>query len=257
MDVKKMLAVGAAVVGTVAMADIVSSSVVGYKNESIGAFNITATPFVMVNGSEAWKLGDITPNANWIEMSDTIQTFTAAGKADVAYMYITKDTAEAYGVTPGWYNTEDVMAETPMNNVSIPYTYGYVAASGASGAALTFAGAVKDEVTEIPVGGFTLTANVTPVDLTLGDIKPNANWIEMSDTIQTFTPAGKADVAYMYITKDTAEAYGVTPGWYNTEDVMAETPMNSISIPAGYGFVASSGASGATLTLPNPLGSKE
>ena len=29
MDVKKMLAVGAAVVGTVAMADIISSSVVG------------------------------------------------------------------------------------------------------------------------------------------------------------------------------------------------------------------------------------
>ena len=29
MDVKKMLAVGAAVVGTVAMADVISSSVVG------------------------------------------------------------------------------------------------------------------------------------------------------------------------------------------------------------------------------------
>ena len=29
MDIKKMLAVGAAVVGTVAMADVVSSSVVG------------------------------------------------------------------------------------------------------------------------------------------------------------------------------------------------------------------------------------
>ena len=230
-----------------------SANVVGYKNESIGSFNITATPFIQVNGGEAWTLGDIVPNANWIEMSDTIQTFTAAGKADVAYMYITKDTAEAYGVTPGWYNTEDVMAETPMNSVSIPYTYGYLAASGASGAALTFSGAVKDAVTEIPVGGFTLTANVTPVDLTLGNITPNANWIEMNDTIQTFTAAGKADVAYMYITKDTAEAYGVTPGWYNTEDVMAETPMNSVSVPAGYGFLASSGASGATITLPNPL----
>jgi hypothetical protein len=122
---------------------------------------------------------------------------------------------------------------------------------------LTFSGAVKDAVTEIPVGGFTITANVTPVDLTLGDIKPNANWIEMTDTIQTFTPAGKADVAYMYVTKETAEAYSVTPGWYDLLDDMAEHPMNDVSIPAGYGFVAASGASGATLTLPNPLGSKE
>lgn len=190
-------------------------------------------------------------------MSDVIQTFTAAGKADVAYMYVTKETAEAYSVTPGWYNTEDVMAETPMNSVSIPFTAGYVAKSGASGAALTFSGAVKDAVTEIPVGGFTITANVTPVDLTLGDIEPNANWIEMSDIIQTFTPAGKADVAYMYVTKETAEAYSVTPGWYNTEDVMAETPMNDVSVPAGSGFVAKSGASGATITLPNPLAAKE
>ena len=226
----------------------------GYKNESIGQFNITATPFLQVNGGEAWTLGDITPNDAWIEMGDLIQTFTSAGKADVAYMYITKATAEEYGVTPGWYDLLDDMAETPMNSVSIPFTAGYVAKSGASGAALTFAGAVKDDVTEIPVGGFTITANVTPVDLTLGDITPNANWIEMGDLIQTFTSAGKADVAYMYVTQATAEEYGVTPGWYDLLDDMAETPMNNVSIPAGYGFVAKSGASGATLTLPNPLG---
>ena len=209
-----------------------------------------------MTGGEAWTLGDIQPNENWIEMGDTIQTFTAAGKADVAYMYITKTTAEEYGVTPGWYNMEDVMAETPMNDVSIPFTAGYLASSGATGAALTFSGAVKDGVTEIPVGGFTLTANVTPVPLTLGDIQPNANWIEMGDTIQTFTAAGKADIAYMYITKETANEYGVTPGWYNLEDVMAETPLNEVPIPAGYGFLASSGATGATLTLPNPLAKK-
>ena len=42
MDVKKMLAVGAAVVGTVAMADIISSSVVGYtvKEAAQGKFLI-------------------------------------------------------------------------------------------------------------------------------------------------------------------------------------------------------------------------
>ena len=229
----------------------------GYKNEAIGKFNITATPFIQVNGGEAWTLGDITPNAAWIEMSDVIQTFTAEGKADVAYMYVTKATAEAYGVAPGWYNTEDVMAETLMNGVPIPYAAGYVAKSGGTGAALTFSGAVKNSVTEIPVGGFTITANVTPVDLTLGNITPNANWIEMSDVIQTFTAEGKADVAYMYVTKATAEAYGVAPGWYNTEDVMAETLMNAVPVPAGSGFVAKSGAEGATLTLPNPLAPKE
>ena len=226
---------------------------VGYSNQSIGQFNITATPFLQVNGGEAWTLGDIKPNANWIEMGDIIQTFTAAGKADVAYMYITEATANEYGVAPGWYDSLDEMAEFPKNNLSVPFTAGYVAKSGASGAALTFSGAVKDGVTEIPVGGFTITANVTPVNLTLGDIKPNANWIEMGDIIQTFTTAGKADVAYMYITEATANEYGVAPGWYDSLDEMAERPMNSIPVASGSGFVAKSGASGATLVLPNPL----
>ena len=46
MDVKKMLAVGAAVVGTVAMADIISSSVVGYTVNTTGADNNFVTiPF--------------------------------------------------------------------------------------------------------------------------------------------------------------------------------------------------------------------
>lgn len=209
-----------------------------------------------MTGGEAWTLGDIQPNDKWIEMGDIIQTFTTAGKADVAYMYITEATATEYGVTPGWYDLLDDMAENPMNNVSIPFTAGYVAKSGATGAQLVFSGAVKDGVTEIPIGGFTITANVTPVDLTLGDIKPNANWIEMGDIIQTFTAAGKADVAYMYVTEATATEYGVTPGWYDLLDDMAETPMNSVQIPAGAGFVAKSGATGATLTLPNPLATK-
>jgi hypothetical protein len=248
---KKLIFAAAAVAGMGAFA-LESANVVGYQNQSIGQFNITATPFVQVNGGEAWTLGDIKPNANWIEMSDVIQTFTSAGKADVAYMYITEATATDAGVEPGWYDSLDEMAERPMNNVPVPFTAGYVAKSGAAGAALTFSGSVKDALTEIPVGGFTITANVTPVNLTLGDIKPNANWIEMSDIIQTFTPAGKADVAYMYITEASAEMFGVEAGWYASDDFMAEKPMNHIPVAAGSGFVAKSGASGATLILPNP-----
>ncbi len=225
----------------------------GYKNEAIGKFNITATPFLQVGGGEDWTLGDIVPNENWIELSDTIQTFTSDGKAGAAYMYVTQATADESGVTAGWYNTDDTSAENPMNTTSIPFTVGYVAASGATGASLTFAGQVKQTATEIPVGGFTITANVTPVDLTLGDIVPNENWIELSDTIQTFTSDGKADVAYMYVTQATADESGVTAGWYNTDDTSAEKPQNTVSIPAGSGFVASSGAKGATLTLPSPL----
>ena len=248
---KLMFAAAAAFCGTVFALE--SANVVGYQNQSIGQFNITATPFLQVNGGEAWTLGDIKPNANWIEMSDIIQTFTSAGKADVAYMYITEASAEAFGVAAGWYASDDFMAERPMNNVSVPFTAGYVAKSGATGAALTFSGQVKDGITEIPVGGFTLSANVTPVNLTLGDIKPNANWIEMSDIIQTFTAAGKADIAYMYITKASAELFGVEAGWYASDDFMAERPMNNIPVDSGCGFVAKSGATGATLELPNPL----
>ena len=227
----------------------------GYKNEAIGAFNITATPFLQVGGGEAWTLGDIVPNENWIELGDLIQTFTADGKAGAAYMYLTPASAAMYdGVEAGWYKTSDFGATTPMNDVSIPFTVGYVAKSGAKDASLTFSGQVKQTATEIPVGGFTITANVTPVDLTLGDIVPNENWIELGDLIQTFTADGKAGAAYMYLTPASAAMYdGVEAGWYKTSDFGATTPMNDVLIPAGSGFVAKSGAKGATLTLPSPL----
>ena len=51
MDVKKMLAVGAAVVGTVAMADIISSSVVGYQQkDTVSGFNFVIPTFKAING---------------------------------------------------------------------------------------------------------------------------------------------------------------------------------------------------------------
>ena len=66
MDVKKMLAVGTAIVGTVAMADgIVSSSVVGYatsKEIAANTFSLGTTPFTAV-GSDLVKVQDmLVPN---------------------------------------------------------------------------------------------------------------------------------------------------------------------------------------------------
>ncbi len=117
---------------------------VGYKNEAIGKFNITATSFVQVGGGENWTLGDIVPNDNWIEIYDIIQTFTADGKADVAYMYVTPATAKENKVEAGWYNADDISATTPLNSVSIPADSGFVAKSGATGATLTLPNPLAD-----------------------------------------------------------------------------------------------------------------
>ena len=227
----------------------------GYKNESVGSFKITSSTFTLTSGSEKLTLGDIKPNANFTELTDLIQTFTSAGKAGTAYVYLTKESAEEFELTPGWYDNLDSDCETPMNDVEIPYTQGYVVKSqDGSGAELTFAGSVKTTETEIPVGGFTITANVTPVNLTLGDIKPNANFTELTDLIQTFTPAGKAGTAYVYLTKESAEEFELTPGWYDNLDSDCETPLNDVAIPSGSGFVVKSAdGAGATLTLPSPL----
>ena len=213
-------------------------------------FSITGSTFTLTSGSEDITLGDIKPDATWGETADILQSFTSAGKASTAYWYLTPESA-GNELVPGWYATSDEEFSTPMNGVKLPYASALVAKSYNNGG-LTYAGAVKQTATEIPVSVFTLTGNVTPASITLGDIVPNANWAETADLIQTFTADGKAATAYWYLTPASA-GNELTPGWYATTDEEFATPMNDVTIAAGTGFVVKCYSTGATLTIPSPI----
>ena len=124
MDVKKMLAVGAAVVGTVAMADIISSSVVGYTGSTTGADNNFVTiPFnaigfntsdiqqIKLSDGGAGTIGWGTENFSIWEGAPTVvegsgffywdKSIDPAGEATTYYWGDDTGAAASFSVAPG------------------------------------------------------------------------------------------------------------------------------------------------------------
>ena len=250
---KKVMFAAAVAAGLVAFGDgIESSNTVGYQNREIGAFNLTLGTFINANGGSG-VLGDLKPNAIFIA-NGTLQTFTAAGKAGPLYVYINDpELMEIFEAEEGWYVFGDDEMTDCKNSEPLPFATGFVAKSTAAGATLTYAGEVKGTATEIPVGGFTLTGNCSPKDLTLGDFTPNAAFVS-SGTVQPFTSAGKAGSLFVYINDpELMEIFEAPAGWYVFGDDEMTDCKNSVPVNAGDAFVAKSTASGSTLEIPSAM----
>ena len=104
MDMKKILAVSAAVVGTVAMADIVSSSVVGYQSAELQESGITAGAcFIPVTG-KTFDLTDlkVTGYDESTEADVQVQTLDDAGRTVAIYSYY-----DVPGELTGWLDEND------------------------------------------------------------------------------------------------------------------------------------------------------
>ena len=243
-----LVAAGAA--AAMATDGIESSNTVGYQNREIGAFNLTLGTFINAAGGTG-VLGDIKPNQAFISKG-TLQTFTSAGKAGPLYVYINDpEMMEVFEAPEGWYPLSDDEMTDCKNSVSIPFSTGFLSKSTAAGSILTYAGEVKSTATEIPVGGFTLTGNCSPKDLTLGDFKPNAAFVSKG-TLQTFTSAGKAGPLYVYINDpEMMEVFEAPEGWYLLSDDEMTDCKNSVAINAGDAFLTKSTAAGSTLEIPS------
>jgi hypothetical protein len=93
----------------------------------------------------------------------------------------------------------------------------------------------------------------------LGDIKVNANFEPLSDTLYTINEFGGAKALYVYVDAETGEVVGGGEGWYLADDIdnwdeeSALSNHNNDPITAGLGFVVSSGTEGAQIILPSPL----
>ena len=274
MDVKKILAVATAVVGTVAMADIVSSSVVGYQNKTVNSevaggytWTLATMPAVGVDLDKltlgSWQ---VTPPQDGLtsEVSVYVNTFDTAGQIAGAYVYLDAAQCAVFGVEPGWYTFESVANWAPesADNVIIPYGEGVQIGSDC-GATVTFSGEVLSEDKSFTIngeadGGYTWTGNCTPVDLTLADfaITPPQDGLtsEVSVYVNTFDTAGQIAGAYVYLDAAQCAVFGVEPGWYTFESVANWAPetAGSVKIEAGEMFQIGSDC-GATITVPSAL----
>ena len=251
-------------------------SIVGYQQKSLkgdAAYNLTVATFKVVGKeAKAMTLGDITASADWGTGSDEIKTLLANGAVDKAYTYITPDIAAEVGCPVGWYYTSDVNDESKLETIGnycrnsdpLPLGDGLLVLVGSASTTLTYAGEVLTIDQPITLKGdaaYNITGNVTPVNITLGDITASADWGTGSDELKTLLANGAVDKAYTYITPDIAAEAGCIPGWYYTADVNDESKLetigdyckNSTPVAAGEAFLVLVGSSATQITVPTAL----
>ena len=252
MDVKKMLAVGAAVVGTVAMADVISSSVVGYtaKEAAQGKFLIIGAQFEDVQSGKMPINGLIT-GVQGVDYDDNSTFVTTAAQIQIpfdgaykTYYYLNDgyDLVKDDGTTaPGWCDGAGNLVDAEFTP-GVAVWFKSVPADGSA----TVAGAVSDvsyKTVDCPIG-FALRANTFPVTVELNtsaitseDIV-GANYDDESQFVNTAPqiqiPYDGAYRTYYYLNDgyDLVKDDGTTaPGWCDGAGNLVNT-----TIPAGQGF---------------------
>lgn len=244
MDVKKMLAVGAAVVGTVAMADVISSSVVGYTGLSAtkSTFYMCASQFDSVGGNGAGiPLCDLIKGE--VAYGTQIQIRNAKGTYDI-YKYIAECyDAEKDDFVPGW---GDVGEELATIKVAPGTAFWFQATADCN---VSIAGEILADASKtlnLPAGSFSMISSPYPYD-----VNPNKlTWTGLSygDQIQVRNAKGTYDI-YKYL----AECYDAdlddfVPGWGDVGEEYVTTEV--IPVAAGVWIKT---ANDATMKFESPL----
>ena len=274
MDYTKMMAtLAVAGMTAVAGADIVSSSVVGYQNKGFEnqGYSIVANTFEGIGiERDAMTLGDIKVNDEFVNSKLVFMTTggatarTTFGGKTVAqeYVYWTEEDAEDGA---GWYLAKDEDATVNCNDVELPFGSGILVyrTTSEADAQLVCSGQVSTTpVTKgFPNSGYTPIGNCCPLQISLGDITVNDDFVNSKIVFMTTggatarTTFGGKTVAkeYVYWTEEDAEDGA---GWYLAKDEDATVNCNdSITFEAGDGFLVYRTASevSATITLPKAL----
>ena len=248
--------------------------VVGYQAKALTgsyAYNLSVATFKAA-GKDADKmiLGDIAASADWVTGSDEVKTLLANGAVDKAYSYVGAKDAADWGCPAGWYLTADVKDDsigdlTPYckNNDPLPLGNGLLVLVGSSSTTLTYAGEVLSADQPIALKSsyaYNITGNVSPVDISLGDITASDDWMTGSDELKTLKANGAVDQAYTFVSAKDAADWGCPAGWYLTADVkddliedLTSYCKNAIPVRAGEAFVVLVGTASTTITIPSAL----
>lgn len=226
MDMKKILAVAAAVVGTTVMADIVSSSVVGYtaKKAEQGKFIIMGAQLerltdtgrdMKINGLVTGLTGVVYDSDNlWLDTASQIQVPSATGY--ITYRYLNNgwynDGTEAGAYKAGWCDVNGTLTEDELT----PGVGQWVRSVPNAGNAIVSGGVSDSNVAQIDCPkGFALRANTFPSPVVLNTATMTAEgivgvnydsdntWLDTAPQIQV--PSANGYVTYRYL----------NDGWYN------------------------------------------
>ena len=273
---KLMLAAAVAAISTATLAadGIVSSSVVGYQNKALAGgydYNLTVSTFQTVGKEKsAMTIGDIGASASWMTGSDEVKTLLANGAVDKAYTYVNATDASDWGCPEGWYLTDDVnddsiedLTDYCKNSTLLPLGNGLLTLVGSASTTLTYAGQVLEEDQLIGLNGgydYNITGNISPADITLGDITASNGWMTGSDELKTLEANGAVKAAYTYVNETDASDWGCPAGWYLTDDVnddsiedLTDYCKNTTPVSAGEAFIVLVGSASTTITVPSAL----
>ena len=195
-----------------------------------------------------------------------IYFFDQSGDVIGYYGYLDAKSKEEYEEAKdaeiGWYpfaELDDLDFSNCQNGLKVPLGSMAVVVTAHSDATIVFSGEVRQEETPLKlVGGFkTYVGNCSPVDITLGDIKPNADFEFDADMIYFFDKSGDVTGYYGYLDAKSKEEYEEAKdadiGWYpfaELDDLDFSNCQNSLPVKAGDSFVVVTAHSTATLTIP-------
>lgn len=254
MDMKKILAVAAAVVGTTVMADIVSSSVVGYAQSALKSGNTAAgSQFVAVNG-ESMDLTDIVPTGydkdTYEGGSIYIQSLDYRGKSVVGSIYYWYDDEDG----TGWFDDAD---EVVMEG-QVTFAPGEAVwiKANSTGEKLQSSGQVASTSIDVYLrSGNKLVCNPTPVAVNWNDDDDNGKFISVSGygedyeggsiNVQQLDYKGRSVAGSLYYWYDDEDG----TGWFDGADEF----VKGISLPAGGGIWVKANSTGEKINFPSAL----
>ena len=271
---KKLMFAAAAIAVGVAMADISSSNIVGYSQQTANATrNTMMTPnFLNVNSATGCKLSDLSVTGYeppvWMEEDEYFEGGCAGGEFILQFLNNNGSVAAQYywiddgDNTAGWYASMVAGAiEGGATSVTIPAgTAAWVIGSGkklqSSGAVNTADVAFKMNATRN-----TAVGNCMPIDLKLSQFTVSGydapEWMEEDEYFEGGCAGGEFILQFLNNNGSVAAQYywiddgDNTAGWYASMVAGAiEGGAEAVNIPAGKGAWVI--GSGKTLNIPAP-----
>ena len=237
-----------------------SANIAGYLLKEIPAgYTDTCQTFWEIGSVDGTTtIGKVIPNDNFACGEDTIEIFE---DGDTAYFltYYSQAFITRYHMTcdPGWYDYDDEECENCLNDtVELFFGQAFTAYTESDDVELLYFGEVKQDDFDIETpSGYTDMGNASPVDLTIGDFVPNANFACGEDTVEIFEDG---DTAYFltYYSQAFITRYHMTcdPGWYDYDDEECENCLNDdVTILAGQGFTVYTESDDVTVTVPTAI----
>ena len=241
MNVKSIMAIGAATLCSAVFADITSANVVGYKASDLQDGTTRIAPcFVDVGGeTDGVDVTKIIPGGSYASGDIVISILDYAGRniADYGYMVPRRG-------APGWANVDTGVALKEGEVVLAPGEG--VSITGLDGLSVTSAGQVSTDDRVIALrDGTTPSGNCTAVPLDITSIIPGGSYNSGDIVISILDYAGRNIKDYGFMVPRRG-----TPGWADVDTGIAVAEGEVVFQP-GEGFTVT-GFDGLTITIPGP-----